>query len=121
MLGLLECRVRGHELEGRSPGLHQYLDIPEEFRYFEVRHPALATPKERTFAPDSEVHLREFETVLVLTQGFEPLERVLRLRVSDEKALRRVETATDPAAQLMQLREPEPFCTLYNDRARVWH
>jgi hypothetical protein len=74
VLWLFKRGVRGNELEGRSPGLHQYLDIPEKFRYFEVRYPALAAPEERPFAPDSEVNLRELETVLVLTQSFESLE-----------------------------------------------
>ena len=86
------------------------------------RHARLARPQELARPPDAQILTRDLEAVVVLVDHLEA--RLCGfghrfLEQQDAGALRRA--AADPAAKLVQLREPEAFGVLDDHQRRIGH
>ena len=108
------CRGRiaiQHQVRGCMCGLHQVF-ILHEVREAQQRHAALARAEVLGLAAQQHVLVRDAEAVGVLVD-LEPRPRAVRERMLVEQDVHAlVGTASDPPAQLVQLREPEPLGVL---------
>ncbi len=82
-------------------------------------NPDWRSPKTCARAPDLEILLREHETVGARGHRRQALLAVLGRRVGEQEAVRAVAAAPDAAAELVQLREPEPVGVLDDHHRRV--
>src|SRR6185312_2385024 len=85
--------------------------VGAQAREAEVAEPRLAGAEQLPLAAQLEVAFGELEAVGRLDERLQPRLRgvgQLVLRPRDEQAVRLLRAAADPAAQLMELREPEP-------------
>src|SRR6516165_7088760 len=86
------------------------------------RHARLARAEKLPRTANVQIPARDLEAVVVLVDDLEP--RLGRLRhwfLEQQDALAFRRTATYPATQLMQLREPEALCMLDHHHRRVGH
>ena len=87
----------------------------------EARQAALDEAQHVALAAQLPVALRELEAVADLGDRLEPRLRGLVGRVGDEHAERRHLAAPDAAAELVELREPEPIRALDDHHRRLGH
>ncbi len=96
-----------------APGDLQQLVVAQQIANPERRQAGLARAEEVARAAELQVPLGDLEAVRRIGEGLEPGASVLReWLLVQEHAVRLVRAASDPAAQLMQLRQAETLGVL---------
>ena len=113
--GCGELRVLVEDRAGAHPGTLEQLDVLGQPREAERLHARLAGAEHLPLAAQLEVDLGELEPVAVLGERAQP-RRLLR---PEQQAQRLVLAAADPAAELVQLRDPVAIGVLDEHHGRV--
>ncbi len=118
-LRLLRIVERGDRFPARV--LH-HLMIAQQIADTQRRQPGLPGPEEIAGPAQLQVALRDFETVGGVRQRFQPLAPLFaERRLIKQDAVRLVRTASDAAAQLVQLGQAESLRVLHDHHRRVRH
>ncbi len=113
-------RVPREELEGVLAGAHQEPRVVRQVGHREARKTVLPDPQELAGPPELEVPLRDREPVVRVGEHLDALARLVgRAPPHHEDAVGPVRSAPDAAAELVELREPEPLGVLDDHRGRV--
>ena len=107
VLGALEARIRLQGPARQEARLGELAAVAAQAGDAQVGRPGLAHAEQAPLTADLEVQLGEAEAVAGLGQGPRAGGPLLRRRLAEEQAEARVLAAPDPAAQLVELREPE--------------
>ena len=86
---------------------------------FRSVQPGLTLAEHLAGAADRQVALGELEAVAAVAHRLEPRRALVRRRVGEQVAPRPVRAATDPAAELVQLEQPEAVGVLDDHHRRV--
>src|SRR5437763_3816348 len=122
-----EVGVDVDEAERLGAGLGKDLPVLQQVRELEVREARLALVHDRARAPEFEVFLRQLEAVgdggddLEPCPGLRPLLLGLLEDTRQQEAGARRATPADPAAELVELREPEALRVLDEHDGGVRH
>ncbi len=121
MRGCHELRVGLDEGEGLAPRLLEHGAVPEEIGDAELGQSGLPRAEEVAGPAQLEVDLGDLEAVIGSGHGGDPAFGVLRGRAGEQDAVALPRAAAHPAAQLVELGEPEALGVLHEHDGGVGH
>ncbi len=116
----LELRIALEYFLRRLARLEVQRLIANEIRDPESRRAALLFPEQVAHTTKTKIGLGNLESILSRLEYAQPLDGV-GTEVAKQYAVRCLRASTYPAAELMQLREPEAFRVLNEHHRRVSH
>src|SRR5690606_4271662 len=105
VLALFQRWIGVEDGPGQPAGFTEQVRVVGKPRHLEVHPAGLTRAEQVTLATLLEIQLGNLEAISGLREGPQPLGDVIRTWQQD--AVRVTLTATDPPAQLVQLRQPE--------------